>query len=104
VIAPTAARADLTSRSRKKNCFALTQHIQWIRREPSCVTQLRKDRQARSAVTNCDVSIVVHRGTSHPAPGSVRLVRALLIDSHGIIRHVSQLKPTYDSQDTLTHD
>jgi hypothetical protein len=35
----------------------------------------------------------IHGGTSHPTPGSVRLVSALLINSDWSRSHIAQFKP-----------
>src|SRR6188472_2716986 len=59
--------------------------------------------RAGSAKANGKIALSVHRRTSHPAPGRVRLVSALLIHSHWAGRHIAQFKPTHTSHSTRAY-
>ncbi len=95
VIAPAIAAAALAARAVKKMGFALAQSVQWIGRQSPRVTELRLNARAGGAKTDGEISLPVHRRASHPAPGRVRLISALLVDGDGSGSHVTQLKPAH---------
>src|ERR1051326_3004729 len=103
VIAPATARTRLTASAGEQRRFTLPQRVDRIRREPSRITDLRENRPARSAVTNRQAAVVVHRRATHPTPGRVRLISALLRDRYWTTGHVSQFKPAYARNTVRTH-
>jgi hypothetical protein len=82
--------------------FALGQSIQGIGHQPAGVTNLGVNRGAGSAEADSHVARLIHRGATHPAPGRVRLVGALLKD-HRCGRHGAQLKPAHACHSARTH-
>ena len=73
----------------------MSERVDWVGREPGRVAYLWIDGRTGSAKADREVSLSIHRGATHPAPGSVRLIGALLINGHRSGRHVAQLKPAY---------
>src|SRR4029077_20961357 len=78
VVAPASARTSLAASARQQSRFALRQRARRIASQPSGVPDLGMDGGARSRESKSKVSLVVHGGAAHPAPGRVGLIRALL--------------------------
>ena len=82
--------------------FASSQSIDGIVYQPAGVTNLGEDRGVGRAEADSQVARLIQRGASHPAPGCVRLVSALLKD-HRRGRHAAQLEPTHTCHIARTH-
>ena len=60
--------------------FALPERIQGISRQARRIADLGISAGAGGAEANCDVSLPVHRRTSHPAPDRIGSIRAFLVN------------------------
>jgi len=77
VVAPAIGGGALTARAVEKMLLT-RQRIQWIRRQPAGVTDLRAYRTTGCAEAECDIALVVRCDTTHPTPSCIWLVSALL--------------------------
>jgi hypothetical protein len=102
VIAPPVARADLAPRSIEESGFTLGQSVYGIGHQPAGVADLGVNRGAGGAKADSQVARLIHRRATHPAPGCVRLVGALLKDRR-CGRHGAQLKPAHPCHAARTH-
>ncbi|HAF14621.1 MAG TPA: hypothetical protein DCK99_13175 [Blastocatellia bacterium] len=75
--------------------LTLGQNVDRIGRQTPGIADLRIERRARSTEANGQISLAVHRRTSHPAPGGVRLVGAFLKDTDRSSGHIAQLEPAH---------
>ena len=102
VIAPAIGRSTLAPGAIKKVLFS-RQRIQWVRRQSARVTDLRVNRAAGRAKAERDVVLVVGGDAAHPAPGGIRLIRALLEDTPVPRLRALQFKPAYSRHCIGTH-
>src|SRR5258708_1304834 len=77
VNAPAVGCSALAARAVEKMLLT-RQGIQRICRQSAGVTDLRAYRTAGCAEAECDVTLIVRCDTTHPTPGRIRLVSALL--------------------------
>ena len=77
VIAPPVGRSALAAGAVEKMLLT-RQRIQWIRRESAGVTDLGAYRTAGGAKADRNIALIVRCDTTHPTPGCIRLVGALL--------------------------
>ncbi len=103
VIAPAVATAALAPSPGDDRSLSQSHGIQRIGRQSPGIAQLRMNRRTRSAVTQTDVSLAIHRDASHPAPGRVWLVSAFLVNRHRPGGHIAQLKPADTGNAIGTH-
>src|SRR5205823_8469047 len=103
VVAPAAKPTVLASLAREERRLALCELVRRIGREAARVADPRHDRRARGAEAERQVAVLVHRGASHPAPGRVRLVSALLDEARCAGGRVVDLEPA-DSADAPRGD
>src|SRR5207302_10133973 len=103
IIAPAIAGAALTASAIEQVGFTLAQRVQGIGREPRGVAELGIYGRTRSAKANREISMPIHGCTSHPAPGRVRLVSALLQDCHRSGGYVAQLEPAHTCYTARIH-
>src|SRR3954453_15202548 len=92
VIAPTVGSACLAPGSVEKMLLP-RQAVQWICRESTGVTDLRAYRTAGCAEAERDISFIVGCDTSHPSPGRICRVGALLKNRPGSWLCTLQLEP-----------
>src|SRR5438046_6440455 len=100
VSAPAVAGAALTAGAVKEMSFTLSERVDWVGCEPGRVADLWIDRRTGSAKADGEVSLSIHRGATHPAPGRIRLIGALLINGHRYGRSVAQVKSPYSCSAT----
>src|SRR6188472_2989663 len=94
VVAPAIGGGALTACAVEKMLLT-RQRIQRIRRQPAGVTDLRTYRTARHTKAECDVALVIRCDTTHPTPGRIRLVGALLENRPASRLCASQFEPSY---------
>src|SRR5678815_2337832 len=80
VVSPPIASSSLATCSVEEMSLALGESIYWIAREPPGASNLGINCGIRCAETYSQIALAIHRSTTHPAPGSVRLIGALLED------------------------
>ena len=96
VIAPAIGRGTLTAGSVEKMLLP-RQGIQWVRHQTAGVTNLWVDRAAGGTKAERNVALIIGGNAAHPAPGRVRLIRALLEYAPCSRLRSSQFKPAYSS-------
>src|SRR6187200_1915296 len=74
VVSPPIASSSLATCSVEEMSLALGESIYWIAREPPGVSNLGINCGIRCAETYSQIALAIHRSTTHPAPGSVRLI------------------------------
>jgi len=84
-------------------CVALTKRIDRIRGQARGVTDLRVKGRTGGTEADRDVALSVHGGATHPAPGGIGLICALLKHGHRSIGNVAQLEPA-DTCDPVCAD
>ena len=93
VIAPAVGGSALAARAVEKMLLT-RQRIQRIRRQSAGVAKLRAYRTAGCAEADCDITLIVRRDTTHPTPGRIRLVSALLENRPVSRLCASEFEPT----------
>ena len=84
----------MTARAGKQSGFALRESVKWIRNQAPGVADLGIDGRTGGAEAEGQVTVLVHGGAAHPAPGRVRLIGALLENRHRAGGDIAQLEPT----------
>ena len=102
VIAPAIGRSTLAPGAIKKVLFTC-QNVYGIGHQTSRIAELRVNRAAGGAETKYLVSQVIRRDAAHPAPGGIRLIRALLEDTPVPRLRALQFKPAYSGHCIGTH-
>ena len=77
IIAPAIGSACLAAGAVEKMLLT-RQRVQWVRRQSTGVTNLRAYRTAGCAEAERDIALIIRADTTHPTPGRIRLVSALL--------------------------
>ncbi|PZR75011.1 MAG: hypothetical protein DLM73_06445 [Chthoniobacterales bacterium] len=83
--------------------FALTQGVDLVGRQPRRVAKLGVDSGAGSAEAKGEITLAIHGGTAHPAPGRVRLVGAFLKNSDRSGSDVAQFEPAHSGHTTRAY-
>src|SRR5262245_33948818 len=78
----------------KKMLFT-RQYVQWISSQSASITDLRVNRGAGSTKTERNISLVIRRNTTNPAPGIIGAVGVLLPNRPVSRECALQLEPTY---------
>ena len=93
VVAPPGRGSRLAACAIEQMRLALSERVGGVDDEATRVADLRVDAAARCAESDGEVTLMIHRGASHPPPGRVGRIRAFLVDRDGSARHAAQLEP-----------
>ena len=93
VIPPTIRRSGLAAGPGEQSRFALREGAHRIARQARGVTELRPDCGTRRAESQRQIPLPVHCRASHPTPGRVWLIGALLEQRNWPGGHVAQFEP-----------